>query len=248
MMNRCGSTNTHQYGPSMGSKCSCNNSFSYYSCTLNDVHHHECCSTTNSTTVDCTLSLGTPSTRHSEHINSSSENKNKKWSGSSFMSTICNWGNNKHHQQQPQQSSVVVNDFVNGDPLLARRCANCDTTSTPLWRNGPRGPKSLCNACGIRYKKEERRATAAANVSSNVGAHAQGIIDSQHLISSTYQYHHHPYNWAHGGSSGTPITSNEFTFGDQYHGDESSGSSGVSFLSWHLSVPERSGLVQYDYS
>uniref|UniRef100_A0A0E0L5V8 GATA-type domain-containing protein n=1 Tax=Oryza punctata TaxID=4537 RepID=A0A0E0L5V8_ORYPU len=44
---------------------------------------------------------------------------------------------------------------------LPRRCANCDTTSTPLWRNGPRGPKSLCNACGIRYKKEERRAAAA---------------------------------------------------------------------------------------
>ncbi|KAK9113107.1 hypothetical protein Scep_020626 [Stephania cephalantha] len=63
MMNRCGSTNTHQYGASMGSSsCSCNNSFSYYS-TFNDVqhhHHHECCSTTN-TTVDCTLSLGTPS-------------------------------------------------------------------------------------------------------------------------------------------------------------------------------------------
>ncbi|KAK9136343.1 hypothetical protein Syun_015673 [Stephania yunnanensis] len=248
MMNRCGSTNTHQYGASMGSStCSCNNSFSYYS-TFNDVqhhhHHHECCSTTN-TTVDCTLSLGTPSTRHSENINNK---HSKKWSGSSFMSTICNWGSNKHHQQQPQQSSAVVNNNIannNGDPLLARRCANCDTTSTPLWRNGPRGPKSLCNACGIRYKKEERRATAAANVSSsNVGAHAQGIIDSQNLISSTHQYHHHnQYSWAHNGST------NEFTFGDQYRGDhESSGSSGVSFLSWHLSVPERPGLVQYDYS
>ncbi|KAF9686471.1 hypothetical protein SADUNF_Sadunf03G0162000 [Salix dunnii] len=40
-----------------------------------------------------------------------------------------------------------------------RRCANfnCNTRNTPMWRNGPLGPKSLCNACGIKYKKEENR-------------------------------------------------------------------------------------------
>ncbi|KAF5454157.1 hypothetical protein F2P56_023841 [Juglans regia] len=32
-------------------------------------------------------------------------------------------------------------------------CADCKTTKTPLWRGGPAGPKSLCNACGIRYRK-----------------------------------------------------------------------------------------------
>ncbi|PSS03060.1 GATA transcription factor [Actinidia chinensis var. chinensis] len=32
-------------------------------------------------------------------------------------------------------------------------CADCKTTKTPLWRVGPAGPKSLCNACGIRYRK-----------------------------------------------------------------------------------------------
>ncbi|KAJ6295668.1 hypothetical protein OIU77_005111 [Salix suchowensis] len=42
-----------------------------------------------------------------------------------------------------------------------RVCSDCNTTSTPLWRSGPRGPKSLCNACGIRQRKA-RRATAAA--------------------------------------------------------------------------------------
>lgn len=24
---------------------------------------------------------------------------------------------------------------------------------TPLWRSGPDGPKTLCNACGVRFKK-----------------------------------------------------------------------------------------------
>ncbi|KAK4768248.1 hypothetical protein SAY87_003389 [Trapa incisa] len=34
-----------------------------------------------------------------------------------------------------------------------KSCADCRTTKTPLWRGGPSGPKSLCNACGIRYRK-----------------------------------------------------------------------------------------------
>ncbi|MED6112284.1 hypothetical protein PIB30_060261 [Stylosanthes scabra] len=36
-------------------------------------------------------------------------------------------------------------------------CSDCKTTKTPLWRGGPAGPKTLCNACGIRYRK--RRAS-----------------------------------------------------------------------------------------
>ncbi|XP_022135613.1 GATA transcription factor 17-like isoform X2 [Momordica charantia] len=32
-------------------------------------------------------------------------------------------------------------------------CVDCKTTKTPLWRGGPAGPKSLCNACGIRFRK-----------------------------------------------------------------------------------------------
>eukprot|EP00249_Psilotum_nudum_P004732 c18238_g1_i2 orf=520-1608(-) len=34
----------------------------------------------------------------------------------------------------------------------ARRCAHCLTQKTPQWRIGPTGPKTLCNACGVRYK------------------------------------------------------------------------------------------------
>lgn len=33
------------------------------------------------------------------------------------------------------------------------RCVHCHTTETPLWRTGPDGPRSLCNACGVRFKK-----------------------------------------------------------------------------------------------
>lgn len=33
-----------------------------------------------------------------------------------------------------------------------RTCLHCGTTKTPLWRNGPKGAKTLCNACGVRFK------------------------------------------------------------------------------------------------
>ncbi|KVI08413.1 GATA transcription factor 7-like [Cynara cardunculus var. scolymus] len=33
-----------------------------------------------------------------------------------------------------------------------RRCSHCLSQRTPQWRAGPEGPKTLCNACGVRYK------------------------------------------------------------------------------------------------
>lgn len=36
-----------------------------------------------------------------------------------------------------------------GEP---RRCSHCLVQKTPQWRAGPLGAKTLCNACGVRYK------------------------------------------------------------------------------------------------
>lgn len=33
-----------------------------------------------------------------------------------------------------------------------RKCLHCASDKTPQWRTGPFGPKTLCNACGVRYK------------------------------------------------------------------------------------------------
>ncbi|XP_042507244.1 GATA transcription factor 5-like [Macadamia integrifolia] len=46
-------------------------------------------------------------------------------------------GSQHHHQQQPQ---------------APRRCSHCLVQKTPQWRTGPLGAKTLCNACGVRYK------------------------------------------------------------------------------------------------
>lgn len=34
-----------------------------------------------------------------------------------------------------------------------RGCLNCGRQKTPQWRVGPEGPKTLCNACGVRFRK-----------------------------------------------------------------------------------------------
>ncbi|TVU18205.1 hypothetical protein EJB05_34288, partial [Eragrostis curvula] len=34
----------------------------------------------------------------------------------------------------------------------AERCTHCMSSKTPQWRTGPLGSKTLCNACGVRYK------------------------------------------------------------------------------------------------
>lgn len=37
-------------------------------------------------------------------------------------------------------------------PIPGRRCTHCQVQKTPQWRAGPLGPKTLCNACGVRFK------------------------------------------------------------------------------------------------
>ncbi|XP_047317387.1 GATA zinc finger domain-containing protein 9-like [Impatiens glandulifera] len=51
----------------------------------------------------------------------------------------------KRKQETMNESSKRYN--------LRERCCNCATRSSPLWRKGPMGKNTLCNACGIRYKK-----------------------------------------------------------------------------------------------
>jgi len=43
------------------------------------------------------------------------------------------------------------------DPKKELICEHCQTTTTPEWRTGPSGPKTLCNRCGLRYAKYTKR-------------------------------------------------------------------------------------------
>ncbi|KAL1810131.1 hypothetical protein ACET3Z_027121 [Daucus carota] len=241
-MHRC-SSNHH-------GQCTCglfhtsNQSTNSFSMLFNNNHkpYDDYCpfaaSSSYSSAVDCTLSLGTPSTRMSNesyYNNNNNNNSNAKAArSSSYMPNFC-WDilQPKNNSSKPSRgSNSGSNGSPNIDPLLARRCANCDTTSTPLWRNGPRGPKSLCNACGIRFKKEERRATAAAATTSSGAG-----MDSNSWI-------HHQYSQS--SNQKIPCLSptsfgNEFRFVD--HEDDRDSETGIPFLSWRLNVTDRPGLV-----
>ncbi|KAK2392394.1 GATA transcription factor [Trifolium repens] len=50
----------------------------------------------------------------------------------------------------PKKPSPRKRDTTDGGE--GRKCLHCATDKTPQWRTGPLGPKTLCNACGVRYK------------------------------------------------------------------------------------------------
>jgi len=54
-------------------------------------------------------------------------------------------------------------------------CADCGTLDSPEWRKGPKGPKTLCNACGLRWaKKEKKRSGDDGKPSNSPGSKSQG--------------------------------------------------------------------------
>ncbi|KAJ1958485.1 hypothetical protein IWQ62_004892, partial [Dispira parvispora] len=51
-------------------------------------------------------------------------------------------------------SSSMVGTHSHSGP---KRCESCHTESSPEWRRGPSGHKTLCNACGLRYARSLNR-------------------------------------------------------------------------------------------
>ena len=61
--------------------------------------------------------------------------------------------------KRPKPSAVgwapkATDNIITADGQKVRRgCLNCGCQKTPQWRMGPTGPKTLCNACGVRFRK-----------------------------------------------------------------------------------------------
>ncbi|PSR94517.1 hypothetical protein BD289DRAFT_480510 [Coniella lustricola] len=51
-------------------------------------------------------------------------------------------------------------------------CTDCGTLDSPEWRKGPAGPKTLCNACGLRWAKKEKK----KNQGGTMGSSGQGAM------------------------------------------------------------------------
>ncbi|ORZ13297.1 hypothetical protein BCR42DRAFT_439720 [Absidia repens] len=50
------------------------------------------------------------------------------------------------------------------NPANTRQCFYCGVTETPMWRRGPEGGGTLCNACGVKWKNGKILATDSTNV------------------------------------------------------------------------------------
>ncbi|KAK6520069.1 blue light receptor [Arthrobotrys conoides] len=46
-------------------------------------------------------------------------------------------------------------------------CTDCGTLDSPEWRKGPTGPKTLCNACGLRWAKKEKKRNSVSGPSTH---------------------------------------------------------------------------------
>ena len=62
-------------------------------------------------------------------------------------------------------------------------CADCGTLDSPEWRKGPKGPKTLCNACGLRWAKKEKKRGGDDGKASNSPVHGGGMQNQQPLPS-----------------------------------------------------------------
>ncbi|KAK7329078.1 hypothetical protein VNO77_23224 [Canavalia gladiata] len=77
---------------------------------------------------------------------------------------IADISKHKYEEKNPPLSPLGADNSTNSSSnhsnIIVRVCADCHTAKTPLWRSGPKGPKSLCNACGIRQRKARQAAIA----------------------------------------------------------------------------------------
>jgi len=73
----------------------------------------------------------------------------------------------KQVEQQQQQQQAEAGEFSHNPhkraykhsppPTANKQCTSCGTSTTPEWRSGPTGPKTLCNACGLQYSKAQKQ-------------------------------------------------------------------------------------------
>ncbi|KAI8580388.1 hypothetical protein K450DRAFT_236820 [Umbelopsis ramanniana AG] len=66
----------------------------------------------------------------------------------------------RNDQRRPSESYFRTNQPKN--VFSAHTCESCGTDTSPEWRRGPSGHKTLCNACGLRYSRSIARQTKAA--------------------------------------------------------------------------------------
>ncbi|KAK6198797.1 uncharacterized protein RJT21DRAFT_51255 [Scheffersomyces amazonensis] len=88
----------------------------------------------------------------------------------------------------PMNHQYAVPEIINKP---TNKCHRCGTTETPEWRRGPKGVRTLCNACGLFHAKLVKRkgaALAAEEVLNNKvckGKNGRRISIKKHMLNES---------------------------------------------------------------
>ncbi|CAG8575366.1 2278_t:CDS:10 [Funneliformis mosseae] len=61
---------------------------------------------------------------------------------------------NNRRKYTTKKSRLVTDSAGNVEHITEKKnCMYCGVRYTPMWRRGPKGPGTLCNACGVKWKQ-----------------------------------------------------------------------------------------------
>ncbi|CAN8229646.1 unnamed protein product [Cochlearia groenlandica] len=95
--------------------------------------------------------LATDTDESSISVPAKSRSKRPRSAASTWASRLLSLANSDEFNPVKKQPRVKISGEISGEAGRVRRCLHCATEKTPQWRTGPMGPKTLCNACGVRY-------------------------------------------------------------------------------------------------
>ncbi|KAI9259436.1 hypothetical protein BDA99DRAFT_92887 [Phascolomyces articulosus] len=80
----------------------------------------------------------------------SSNNNNHSSSNKSAKNNTTNSSNSSNSNNNNGNTTSKGRNNSNGGAV--KKCLYCGSKSTPMWRRGPQGAGTLCNACGVKWK------------------------------------------------------------------------------------------------
>ncbi|MCL7028505.1 hypothetical protein MKW94_016438 [Papaver nudicaule] len=148
-----------------------------------------------------------PTTSSSESdINmSNSSGKSTPKSSSKKKDVISSSASNYHEDRHQQLTHQHHQNMMAANNSDGRKCLHCQTDKTPQWRTGPMGPKTLCNACGVRYKSgrlvpEYRPAASPTFVLTQHSNSHRKVLElrrQKEMQRSVHPHHHHHHHHHH---------------------------------------------------
>lgn len=108
-----------------------------------------------------------------------------------------------------EHSPSTSSSFVDPD----KKCVQCGTSNTPLWRRGPKGPKTLCNSCGIHWSRGLKKKSYSQKSSGSSKATKKSKTATPRIQNNTIVHFHDPssaeddYEHQYYSSTSSPFSS-----------------------------------------